>query len=167
MGRRTLQLANATVALATIGLAGMQLTLGVGSPVYSQLDLPSVPVLDSNLRFFGGMGLGLGVLLLWILPTIERRTGLYRLFWFCAFLGGLGRAISILIVGWPPAFIVAITVLEVVGAPLFVYWHNQLASPDSITAPRGPYRATRRGDQVLSRTPATRDSDSAPKPGQG
>lgn len=127
MNRRGLQLANGVVGLATVALAGMQLALGIESPVYSGLELPAAPALDSNLRFFGGMGLGLGLLLLWILPAIERRTGLYRLFWLCAFAGGLGRALSIAAVGWPPPLLVGITALEVVGAPLFVHWQDRVA----------------------------------------
>lgn len=127
MNRAALQSLNALVALATVALAGMQLTLGVNSPVYDSLGLPLAPSLDSNLRFFGGMGLGLGLMLLWILPSIERRTGLYRLIWYCAFLGGIGRVISIATAGWPQPFVVGITALEVVGAPIFIYWQHRLA----------------------------------------
>lgn len=105
----------------------MQFALGVNSPVYGSLARLGSPVLDGNLRFFGGMGLGLGLLLLWILPRIERETDLYRAFWFCAFVGGLGRLISIAVVGSPPALFVGITALEVGGAPVFIYWQHRVA----------------------------------------
>lgn len=111
-----------------MALAAMQLALGLDSPVYDSLALPVAPSLDSNLRFFGGMGLGLGLLLLWVVPRIERQTGLYRLFWYCAFLGGIGRALSIVTVGWPRPLLIGITALEVAGAPLFLYWQHRLAS---------------------------------------
>lgn len=137
MNRRALQLVNAVVALATVALAAMQLALGVDSPVYAGLGLPAAPALDSNLRFFGGMALGLGLLLLWILPSIERRTGVYRLIWLCAFVGGLGRVLSIGSVGWPAPLLVGITALEVLGAPLLVYWQHRVAAsqatPESIS----------------------------------
>ena len=123
------------VALATIALAGMQLTLGVNSPVYDSLVLPAAPSLDSNLRFFGGMGLGLALMLLWILPRIESRTSLYRLIWYCAFLGGIGRVISIAAAGWPQPFVVGITALEVLGAPVFIYWQHQIARAATEAAP--------------------------------
>lgn len=135
MNRTALQLLNALVALATVALAGMQLTLGVNSPVYDSLALPAAPSLDSNLRFFGGMGLGLGLLLLWVVPRIESRTGLYRLFWYCAFLGGVGRVISIGATGWPRPFVVGITALEVIGAPVFLYWQHRLARVASEPTP--------------------------------
>ena len=127
MSRRALQLLNGLVALATAILGGMQLIFGINSPIYASFSLPASPVLDSNLRFFGGMGLGLALLLFWILPTIERRTDLYRVFWLCAFLGGVGRLISVPVLGWPAAPIVGITVLEVVGAPAFIYWQHRVA----------------------------------------
>ena len=38
--------------------------LGVGDPIYRPLGLPSAPILDSNLRFFGGIWLGVGLALL-------------------------------------------------------------------------------------------------------
>jgi hypothetical protein len=98
MSRRLLQAVTAAVGILTILLAGMQFALGANSPVYATIDLPESPVLDSNLRFFAGMGLGLGLGLLWIVPAIERRTTAFRLIWCCAFLGGLGRVISLLLV---------------------------------------------------------------------
>ena len=127
MSRKALQLLNALVGLFTVALAGMQLALGVNSPIYDSLGLPGAPPLDSNLRFFGGMGLGLGLLLLWVVPRVERQTVLYRVFWYCAFLGGIGRVISIAAVGWPRPLVIGITALEVVGAPVFLYWQSRVA----------------------------------------
>lgn len=127
MSRRALQILNGAVALATVVLGGSQLVLGTGSPVYHDLSLPAAPVLDSNLRFFGGLGLALGLLLAWVVPRIERRTGAYRIFWSSAFLGGLGRLLSIAQVGAPSGLLVGITVLEVAGAPIFLAWQRRVA----------------------------------------
>lgn len=136
MSRRALQLVNAVVAVLTIALGSMQLVFGIQSPVYASAGLPTHALLDSNLRFFGGMGLGLGLILLWILPTIERRTDLFRAVWICAFLGGVGRLFSLFLVGPLPLPFVAFTALEVVGAPVLVVWQKRVA--DAWPPGRGP-----------------------------
>lgn len=127
MSRKLLQVANALVGVATVVLGATQLAFGSDSPLYAAMDLPAGALLDSNLRFFGGLGLGLGLILLWILPTIERRTELFQAVWLCAFLGGVGRALSMVMLGSPPAPLVVFTVLEVAGAPVFVFWQKRVA----------------------------------------
>lgn len=127
VSRRLLQLTNALLALLTIGLAGASLLMGVDSPVYSAVEIPPLPVLDSNLRFFGGMGVGLGIVLLAIVPTIERQTLLFRVIWLCALAGGIGRLISAASVGMPPLPMVLFAALEVPGVPLLIYWQHRVA----------------------------------------
>ncbi|NJM44340.1 MAG: DUF4345 family protein, partial [Brachymonas sp.] len=47
-------------------------------------------------------------------------------FWSMIFIGGIGRILSLAMVGTPAlpfgAVVWAVTVLEIVGAPLFVWW---------------------------------------------
>ena len=87
MSRLLLQVA--TVIMALIPIATGIITLrGVKDPLYRPLALPSAPILDSNLRFFGGVWLG----------------------------------------GAPPKPFIGITLLELVGAPLFIYWQYRVAS---------------------------------------
>jgi hypothetical protein len=128
MSKLGLQVVNGLVGLATVALGAMQLVLGVRSPLYTAAQLPAFPILDSNLRFFGGMGLGLGLIMLWIIPSIERRTSVFRVFWLCAFLGGAGRLLSAAQVGSPSGLLIAFTMLEVVGAPIVVYWQSRVAA---------------------------------------
>lgn len=78
MGKRLLQFINALIAIMTIVLASMSLLFGVNSPVYNDAINTEIPALDSNLRFFGGLGLGIGLVLLWITPRIEKRTVIFR-----------------------------------------------------------------------------------------
>jgi hypothetical protein len=74
------------------------------------------------------MGLGLGLALLWMLPSIERQTALFRAVWICALLGGIGRLISVAAVGSPSHLLVAFTLVEVIGAPVLIYWQHRLAT---------------------------------------
>jgi hypothetical protein len=135
MSRRALQVVNGLVGVATVGLGSVQLRFGVDSPLYAAAQLPQFPILDSNLRFFGGMGLGLGLVLLWILPSIERQTTVFRAVWTCALLGGVGRLVSAAAVGPPSRLLVGFAVLEVVGAPALIYWQHRVAV--STRQPRG------------------------------
>lgn len=127
MSRRLLQVVNGLVGLGTVGLGAVQLLFGVQSPLYAAADLPQFPILDSNLRFFGGMGLGLGLVLLWLLPSIERQATVFRAVWLCAFLGGVGRLVSWPLLGSPSELLIGFTILEVVGAPVLVYWQHKVA----------------------------------------
>jgi uncharacterized protein YjeT (DUF2065 family) len=127
MGRRALQIATAALALIPI-LTGIITMLGVSDPLYASSGVPALPVLDSNLRFFGGLWFGLGLGLLWLVPRIESESVLYRVVWAGIFLGGIGRLLSMIMVGLPPLPFVGFTLLEVIGAPLFVYWQHRVAA---------------------------------------
>jgi len=112
--------------------------LGVDDPLYASIGLPRSALLDSNLRFFAGVWLGLGIALLWVVPSIERRGTLFRLVWRAVFLGGVGRLLSMASFGAPPAPFIGFTILEIVGAPAFVYWQHRLARSHSRRADANP-----------------------------
>lgn len=126
MSRRHLQRAMALLATIPIG-TGVVTMMGVSDPIYADLGLPASPLLDSNLRFFGGVWLVTGLAMLWLVPRIERETTLFRTLWLMVLAGGVGRLLSMAVLGLPPWPFVAFTVLEVVGAPLFMGWQAQLA----------------------------------------
>jgi hypothetical protein len=105
--------------------------LGVSDPLYAAL--PRDVLLDSNLRFLSGVWLGVGLALLWTLPRIERQTALFRALWGMIFLGGVGRLISMAALATPPTPFIAFTVLEIVGAPLIVWWQSRLADGSEST----------------------------------
>lgn len=110
-------------------LTGAITMMGVHDPRCAALDLPGNPLLDSNLRFLGGVWLGLGLAAFWMVPRLHAQTVLFRVVWGAIFIGGLGRLLSMLVVGWPPAPFIAFTLLEIVGAPLFVAWHARVVNP--------------------------------------
>lgn len=124
---RKLQLVTALLALVPI-VTGVLTMLGIHDPIYRGRGLPADPLLDSNLRFFGGVWLGLGLAVLWLLPRLARQTALFRAVWGMIFLGGVGRLISALAVGWPPLPFIGFTARELLGPPLFIAWQARLAA---------------------------------------
>jgi Domain of unknown function (DUF4345) len=121
-GLQFLTLVLAAIPLIT-GVIGMW---GIRDPLYASARLSSNVLLDSNLRFFSGAWFGLGVALCWIVPAIEKQTMLFRVLWGMIFLGGIGRLISMLMLGFPPAPFIAFTALEILGAPLMIFWQAKL-----------------------------------------
>jgi hypothetical protein len=125
MSKRALQITMGTLALipVTTGLVGL---LGLRDPLYVRFGVVPNVVLDSNLRFFAGVWLGVGVTLFVILRRIERHGPIFRALWAMIFLGGLGRVLSIVDAGWPPVPFLGVLALELLGAPLFVLWHRRV-----------------------------------------
>jgi hypothetical protein len=98
MSRLLLQICRGLLALIPIA-TGIVTMLGVKDPLYRPLGLPEASVLDSNLRFFGGIWLGI-----WLVPSIERQETLLR----------------------AAKPYVGFIILELLGAPLFIYWQYRL-----------------------------------------
>jgi hypothetical protein len=112
MSRLLLQIC--TALLAPIPIAtGIVSMPGVKDPLYRPLGLPEAPVLDSNLGFFGGIWLGLGD------PLSSSVGG--------SIPGGVGRVLSWIQTGPAPKPYVGFIILELLGAPLFIYWQYRLA----------------------------------------
>ena len=126
MNKRSLQVVTAALGLIPV-VTGAVAMLGVDDPLYASIGLPRSSLLDSNLRFFAGVWLGLGIALLWVVPSIERQGTVFRVAWGAVFLGGVGRLLSLASLGAPPASFIGFTILEIVGAPAFVYWQHRLA----------------------------------------
>lgn len=126
MNKRSLQIATAILALVPT-LTGALGLLGLQDPVYASLGLPADATLDSQLRFYSGVWLGLGIAAFWLIPRIERETTLFRFLWLMIFLGGVGRLLSLVLAGMPFPPFIGFTVLEIVGAPLFVAWQSRIS----------------------------------------
>ncbi|HKW82156.1 MAG TPA: DUF4345 domain-containing protein, partial [Burkholderiaceae bacterium] len=106
---------------------GVLTMMGLHDPIYAAAGLPAHALLDSNLRFLGGLWLVLGLSLFVLIPRIERETTLFRTLWLMIFAGGIGRLLSMLLVGAPPWPFIGFTLLELVGAPFFIVWQTRLA----------------------------------------
>jgi uncharacterized protein YjeT (DUF2065 family) len=125
MNKRGLQIATGLLGAIPV-LTGIITMFGLSDPIYAAAKIPANALLDSNLRFFGGVWLGLGLALYWLIPSIERQTVLFRVLWGMIFLGGIGRSLSIIFLGWPPLPFVGFTALEIIGAPFFIWWQARL-----------------------------------------
>jgi hypothetical protein len=125
MHRRALQIITALLGAIPVITGGLTM-FGLADPLYASAHLTVNVLLDSNLRFFGGVWLGLGLAVWWLVPSIEKRGTVYRIIWGMIFLGGIGRVFSIIFAGVPPLPFVAFTILELVGAPLLIAWQYRL-----------------------------------------
>jgi uncharacterized protein YjeT (DUF2065 family) len=123
--KRALQIVTALLGLVPI-VTGLIAMSGTSDPLYAAAGLAPLPVLDSNLRFFAGVWFGLGVAILWLVPRIDIQTVLFRAIWFMIFCGGVGRLISLILVGMPPSPFVGFIALEIVGTPLFIWWQARI-----------------------------------------
>ena len=126
MSKRALQIVMGLLGIIPVatGLLGL---LGVEDPVYVAAGVPPIVLLDTNLRFYSGSWLGLGLALYWLIPTIERQTVLFRAIWAMIFIGGIGRLLSMTMLAWPPVAFVAFAALEIIGAPLFIWWQYRVS----------------------------------------
>lgn len=125
MSRKLLQILTFVLALIPT-ITGILTLMGIYDPLFKDLNLPNSSLLDSELRFFGGLWLGLGITVLYIVRSLDKHVFLYRVVWSMIFIGGIGRLISMFLVGIPPVPFIAFTALEIVGAPVFLYWHAQV-----------------------------------------
>ena len=128
MSRRALQVVSGLLAVIPVLTGGLTMT-GLSDPIYASAGLPPHALLDSNLRFLGGLWLVAGLAMFWLIPRIERETALFRSLWLMIFAGGVGRLLSMAFVGAPPWPFIGFTLLEIVGAPFFIAWQARLNSP--------------------------------------
>ena len=126
MNKRPLQIAMCALGAIPV-ITGVRTMLGLSDPIYASAGIPANALLDSNLRFFGGLWLVLGLAVYWLVPRIESETTLFRALWLMIFMGGVGRVISMIFLGLPPLPFVGFTVLEIVGAPAFIYWQSRIS----------------------------------------
>ena len=145
MSRRPLQIASGLLGVIPV-VTGVLTMMGLADPIYAAAGLPVHPLLDSNLRFLGGLWLVSGLAMFWLIPRIERETALFRALWLMVFAGGIGRLLSMAFVGPPSWPFIGFTLLEIAGAPFFIAWQARLAKGAAPSArPSGlPCRHTHR-----------------------
>ena len=74
--------------------------------------------------------LAIGLIFWMMIPTIERRGALVRALTLVVFIGGLGRALSLLEVGEPGSIGMRLALaMELVVTPLICLWQRQVELP--------------------------------------
>ncbi len=125
--------------LAVIPLITGALNLGMGfraqELIGAQLSPEGFldPLLNSQMRFYGAIWFGYGVLLFVCLSDMDKYSSLLRGSLAIVFLGGLGRTASLVQFGMPAealgtAFVIAVWMIEIIGVPLLLWWHSQLTA---------------------------------------
>ncbi|WP_414471489.1 DUF4345 domain-containing protein [Microvirga sp. M2] len=83
---------------------------------------------ESHFRFLSGLLLGIGLCFWSTLPSIEDKTGRFRLLTLLVVIGGLGRLIGLALTGLPSFFMVGGLVVELVVAPVLCLWQTRIAN---------------------------------------
>jgi hypothetical protein len=126
MSRRLLQVTMGLLGVIPV-VTGVLTMMGLADPIYAADGVPANALLDSNLRFLGGLWLVAGLAMIWLIPRIDRETVLFRALWLMVFAGGVGRLLSMAFVGLPPWPFIGFTLLEIAGAPCFIAWQARWA----------------------------------------
>ena len=116
--RRALQAILAAGGAAAIGIGVAHVALGPA------LVIPGAgavnATLDSEDRFYATLFVAYGAALLACSRDIDSRRDCIRFLALTLFAGGVARVVSLLAVGWPHPFFVAMTLLELVLPPVIV-----------------------------------------------
>jgi hypothetical protein len=122
LARRGLQVAIALAGLVPVaaGLAGV-----LSGP--AMLDSAGTASLDSHYRYLSGLLLAIGLVFWASIPRIEQHTGRVRLLTLVVFVGGLGRLVGALELGWPPLPMLGAFAMELVVTPLLCLWQAGIA----------------------------------------
>ena len=109
---------------AAILIASLHIVLG---PSAIPGSIPVNSTIDSEDRFYATLFAAYGVSLLWCIGDIEHKSK-YVYFLAATFLaGGLARVVSILAVGPPNAFFLAMTALELLIPPFMVFMQGNIS----------------------------------------
>ena len=123
--RRSLQVFLALFGVSAILIASLHIVLGSSAIPGS---IPVNSTMDSEDRFYATLFAAYGVALLWCIRDIEHKSNVVYFLAATFFLGGLARIVSLLAVGPPNAFFLAMTVLELVIPPFMAFMQGRVSS---------------------------------------
>jgi Domain of unknown function (DUF4345) len=121
--RRALQILLVLFGATDIFISLLHVVLGPAS-------IPgSVPVnatMDSEDRFYATLFMAYGAALLWCVKDVERKSKVVYFLMLTFFVGGLARIVSMLAVGLPNQFFIAMTVLELCLPCIIAYMQYRI-----------------------------------------
>ena len=98
----------------------------IGGPTVAPGGGPTTASIDSEYRFVNFFWLAAGLILVWTLFKPLERALVTRVVLVIAAAGGIGRLISIAVVGPPHPVFLATLGLELVVVPLVIVWHSRV-----------------------------------------
>jgi len=107
--RKALQIFLAFFGAVAIVIASIHIAFG---PAAIPGSVPVNATLDSEDRFYATLFAAYGVALLWCVKDVESKSGFVYFLLGTFFVAGLARVVSIVAVGLPDSFFVAMLVLE-------------------------------------------------------
>ncbi len=128
MSKRIFQVILLALGIMAIITGLMSLVSGLGGSFYNlgiNSEITSNVIADSNYRYYSGMWIGTGIILLYIMTAPEKNGILFKAAALLIFFGGLGRFFSLTFFGYPSTLFVIFMCLELLF-PLLVLWHGRL-----------------------------------------
>jgi hypothetical protein len=132
--RRLLQVAAGLSAIHFLTGGGFYLWRGVAglslfrpSPLPVDASDPMWANIDFMVRALAGIWFALGIMLAYIVPSIERHSAWFALIFLAVFAMGVGRLLSLLAFGPAPGNSMAAMVAEFVLPPVYVFWQRRVA----------------------------------------
>jgi hypothetical protein len=122
--KQALQIAVALGSLVPI-MAGIASVL-VGPRMLESVVIASGD-LDSHFRYLSGLLLGIGMGYASTIPRIETHGRRFRLLTGIVLVGGLGRLLSLAVIGIPSPSMVAALVMELLVTPALAFWQWRVA----------------------------------------
>lgn len=83
---------------------------------------------ESHFRYLSGLLLGIGLCFWSTLPSIEAKTGRFRLLTLLVVIGGLSRLIGLALTGLPSLVMLGGLIVELIVAPVLCLWQTRVAN---------------------------------------
>ncbi len=83
---------------------------------------------ESHFRYLSGLLLGIGLCFWSTLPSIELKTGRFRLLTLLVVIGGVSRLIGLGLTGLPSLFMLGGLIVELIVAPVLCLWQTRIAN---------------------------------------